>query len=165
MGLSADPERIRALAEPAAASAGLVVEDMTVTRVGRRLVLRVIVDLPPDAVGGVPMDAVASASQGISTALDAHDVMGASPYVLEVSSPGVDRPLTKPRHWMRARGRLVRAILADGTTVGGRLRAVSDDGIELEGLTPIAWDGIRRGHVEVEFSPDVEREEPAWTST
>jgi ribosome maturation factor RimP len=123
-----------------------------VTPAGRRRVLRVTVDLPDDRTGGVPMEAVAEASQAISAALDASDVMGGAPYVLEVSSPGVDRPLTERRHWSRARGRLVVAQLADGREVKGRLVAVGGGGVTLAGVGDLSWDDVRKGRVEIEFN-------------
>jgi ribosome maturation factor RimP len=147
---SSQADGVRALATPLAAAAGLVVEDVTVTPAGRRRVLRVTVDLPEDRTGGVPMESVTAASQAISAALDTSDVMGGTPYVLEVSSPGVDRPLTERRHWSRARGRLVHVRLADGTETTGRLTAVDDDGIDVGRRLP--WAEVDRGRVEIEFA-------------
>src|SRR5919202_4149540 len=107
-------DTVRGLAEQAASRAGLVVEDVAVQPAGRRRVVRVVVDLPDDALGGVPMDAVATVSQTLSQRLDDADAMGGTPYTLEVSSPGVDRPLAQRRHWARARTRLVRVLLRGG---------------------------------------------------
>ena len=152
-GLPGGPvEGVRALAGAAVESAGLVLEDVVVTPAGRRRQLRVVVDLPQDRLGGVPMDAVARASQALSEALDASDVMGGQPYVLEVSSPGADRPLTERRHWSRSRRRLVRVQLADGTETTGRLVEVDDDGILL-GERRLPWAEVTRGRVELEFGP------------
>lgn len=144
---------VRALAEPLARDAGLVVESVTVTPAGKRRVLRVIVDLPEDSTGGVPMDAVASAAQLISAALDSSPVMGGLPYVLEVSSPGADRPLTDRRHWLRARGRLVNLVPAAGHPVppSGRLTDVTERGVILDGEREVEWSAIAAGRVEVEF--------------
>jgi ribosome maturation factor RimP len=141
------------LAEPLAREAGLVVESVTVTPAGKRRVLRVIVDLPEDSSGGVPMDAVAAAAQLISTALDESTVMGGMPYVLEVSSPGADRPLTERRHWLRARGRLVNLLPTAGVSAEpqGRLTEVTDNGVTLDGDRTIGWAAIASGRVEVEF--------------
>ena len=144
-------DSVRALAGEAARGAGLVLEDVTVQAAGRRRVVRVVVDLPDEAVGGVPMDAVAAVSQALSQRLDATDAMGGSAYTLEVTSPGVDRPLTERRHWSRARGRLVRVALRDGGTRSGRLEDVGDDGVVVDGAL-LAWPGVARGKVEVEFS-------------
>jgi ribosome maturation factor RimP len=151
-------DRVRALLGPVVDGAGLVLERVTVTPAGKRRVLRVVVDLPEDAEGGVDLDAVAEVSRAVSEALDASDVLGGSPYVLEVTSPGVDRPLTERRHWSRARGRLVQAETdVDGAarTVNGRLTGVDDDGVVLDsedGEQRVAWDRLRRGRVQVEFN-------------
>lgn len=151
-------DRVRAVVQPVVAGAGLVLEDVTVTPAGRRRVLRVVVDLPEDAAGGLDLDTVAEVSRGVSEALEATDVLGGNPYVLEVTSPGVDRPLSERRHWARARGRLVVAEVATaGSTayVTGRVQSVGEDGVELEtpgGTRRLAWRDLRRGRVQVEFS-------------
>jgi ribosome maturation factor RimP len=151
MTASSQADGVRSLAEPAAATAGLVVESVSVTPAGRRRVLRVIVDLPDDALGGVPMEAVATASKALSAALDNSNVMGGAPYVLEVSSPGADRPLTERRHWLRARGRLVRATLNDSSEMTERLAEVDDGGV-LIGSVRVAWADLRKGRIEIEFT-------------
>jgi len=148
---SASADRVNAVVEPAVASAGLVLENVTITPAGRRRVLRITVDLPGHVLGGVPLDAVSKASQAVSQALDESDVMGAAPYVLEVSSPGLDRPLTERRHWERARTRLVLVTLIDGSTAQGRLALVDDDGIMI-GERRLAWTAIARGRMQVDFS-------------
>ncbi len=147
---------VRALAEPLAADAGLVIENVTVTPAGKRRVLRVTVDLPETELGGVPMESVAEVSQTISAALDASSVMGGTPYVLEVSSPGADRPLTERRHWLRARRRLVRTLPAEGATARtGRLSDVTDAGIVLDEEHEVPWSEITGGRIELEFGhPD-----------
>jgi ribosome maturation factor RimP len=147
-------DAVRGLAGDAAGAAGLVLEDVAVQSAGRRRIVRVVVDLPDDALGGVPMEAVATVSQLLSQRLDDSDAMGGAPYVLEVTSPGVDRPLTERRHWLRARGRLVRVTLRDGGTHAGRLSEVTDAGVVVDGRT-LVWDDVARGRVEVEFNrPD-----------
>ena len=145
------------LATGAAARAGLVVEDVAITPAGRRRVVRVVLDLPEDQLGGVPMDAISEASQHLNAALDATDALGNAPYVLEVSSPGLSRPLTERRHWLRARGRLVEVSVVDGDPVTGRLREVTDDGPVLDAVqaggagVTLPWGSVRRGQVQVEF--------------
>jgi ribosome maturation factor RimP len=149
---AAPADGVRALAEEAVGGAGLVIEDVTVTPIGRRRLLRVTVDLPEDVRGGVPIDSVAVASKAISAALDASDVMGSAPYVLEVSSPGTDRPLTERRHFSRARGRIVHVTTTDPTPTEGRLTEVDDAGLTFEDGATVPWDRVIRGKVEVEFS-------------
>src|SRR5918992_1978983 len=117
-----EPEAIARRLRPVVEAAGYDLEEVTVTPAGKRSVLRVVVD----ADGGVSLDDVATISRSVSATLDASDVMGSGPYVLEVTSPGVDRPLTEPRHWRRAAGRLVRAPLTAGGQIEGRV--VSADG-------------------------------------
>ena len=107
MPVSADA--ISRAVAPLVTAAGLDLEDVVVRPAGRRSLVRVVVD----SDGGVSLDAVASISGAISEALDEAGVMGQTPYTLEVSSPGVDRPLTEPRHWRRARGRLVQVELVE----------------------------------------------------
>lgn len=154
--MSRQPSRaaVEELLSPVVVAAGLEIDAVTLAPAGRRRLLRVTVD----ADGGVSLDAVAEVSQAISAALDSSDVMGTTPYVLEVSSPGVDRPLNEPRHWRRATGRLVRVGLADGHTVTGRVSAVDEQGVTLDvdagGVsTPqrMLWAELGEGHVQVEF--------------
>jgi ribosome maturation factor RimP len=138
------------LLEPVVATAGLDLEDVTVTRAGKRSLLRVVVDKD----GGVTLDDIAEVSQGVSDALDGDDSMGQSPYTLEVSSPGVDRPLTEPRHWRRAAKRLVKAELRDGGMVEGRIRAADESGVEIDvdgASRRIDYQDLTRGRVQVEF--------------
>jgi ribosome maturation factor RimP len=103
-------------------------ESVRVNAVGRRRLLRVVVDRDH----GVSLDDAAAASRNLSSALDAAGVMGDFPYTLEVSSPGVDRPLTEPRHWRRAAGRLVEVKVADDGTVLGRVLSADDGEVVLD---------------------------------
>src|SRR5581483_9549542 len=107
-----------------------------------------------DRDGGVDLDAVADISRVVSTALDADDVMGDSPYVLEVTSPGVDRPLTMPRHWRRNAGRLVEATVRDEGTLRGRIVSADDDAatLDIDGTSrTLPYDVLGPGKVQVEF--------------
>jgi ribosome maturation factor RimP len=102
-----DTDQVMRVAEPVIHALGMDLESVKVTTAGRRRLLRVVVDSDQ----GLSLDDAALASRELSSKLDASDVMGDMPYTLEVSSPGVDRPLTQPRHWRRAVGRLVRVPL------------------------------------------------------
>jgi ribosome maturation factor RimP len=138
------------LVGPLVAERGMDLEELDVKPAGRRRLVRIVVD----ADGGVSLDDVATLNQAVSIALDDADVMGNAPYVLEVTSPGVDRPLTEPRHWRRATGRLVRAALADGGQIEGRVVAADDDAVVLEvaGRRRRFGHGeLGRGRVQVEF--------------
>ncbi|GII55147.1 ribosome maturation factor RimP [Planotetraspora thailandica] len=151
MGNGARRDQLVELLAPVVAADGFDLEDVTVTPAGKRSLVRVIVDRD----GGVSLDDVAEVSLSISKELDAADTLGAGPYVLEVTSPGVDRPLTEPRHWRRATGRLVKADLKDGTSAEGRIGDVDDSGVVLDGTRRLGFDELVRGRVQIEFNrPD-----------
>src|SRR5580692_4965644 len=133
-GASVDEARIADVIGPVIAAAGMDLEAVRVTAAGRRRLLRVVVD----SDHGVSLDDAADISRQLSAALDAVAVMGDFPYTLEVSSPGVDRPLTDPRHWRRAAGRLVQVTVTDSGIVTGRIVSADPDGVTLE------VDGARR---------------------
>ena len=151
--------RLLELLTPVATAAHYDLEDISVTAAGRRNLIRIIVD----ADGGVDLDAVAALSRAMSEALDADTAGGpdfADPYVLEVSSPGVDRPLTEARHWRRAVGRLV-DVPVEGKPLTGRVVSVDDAGVTLEvagvkgrpsKTQVVGWTALGRGKVQVEFS-------------
>jgi ribosome maturation factor RimP len=137
--------RLREVLEPVVASAGYDLEDVSVTAAGRRSQVRVVVDRDE----GVELDAVAALSRAVSVALDESPVVGDQPYVLEVSSRGVDRPLTAPRHWRRNVGRLV--TTGDLT---GRIVAATDEMVELDvdgDRRELRYDELAEGRVVVEF--------------
>jgi ribosome maturation factor RimP len=142
---------LAALIEPVVAKAGYDLEEVVVTPAGRRRLVRVVVD----ADSGVSLDDVAEVSRAISTALDEHDAaVGAAPYVLEVSSPGVDRPLREPRHWRRAVGRLVQVPVTGQSAVTGRVLRADDAGVLLAvGDTErgYRYEELGNGRVQVEF--------------
>ena len=163
--MSASRARVEQLLRPVVATTGADLEDVSVSAAGRRSIVRVVVDRD----GGISLDDVADVSRVVSEALDELDdaepgLLGTS-YVLEVSSPGVDRPLTAPRHWRRSTGRLVTAVLREGADVTGRLVAADDGedgGIELDvdGTTrTLGYAEIARGKVQVEFRRDGTDEE------
>ena len=163
-----DSDRLARLLEPVVHAMDMDLEGVRVSAAGRRRVLRVFVD----ADGGVSLDDIALASREMSIKLDSSAEMGDQPYTLEVSSPGVDRPLTQPRHWRRAAGRLVVAPLRaeangqnDGNGAGtaeGRITGWSEHGVILErdGVTrEYQYAELGPGRVQVEFghfddSPD-----------
>ncbi len=155
---SAIGPRLAALLAPVVESAGLDLEQVEVVPAGRRRVVRVLVEKD----GGVSLDDVAAASHDISALLDddpaAAAVLGGAPYVLEVSSPGVDRPLVEPRHWRRARGRLVKVASPREPTahIVGRVVDVDDGGVRLlleDGeQRSLRFDELGPGRVQVEFN-------------
>src|SRR5580698_6240491 len=128
VGGSVDEDKITDVIRPVIETAGLDLESIRVTAAGRRRLLRVVVD----SDHGVSLDDAATISRELSAALDAVAVMGDFPYTLEVSSPGVDRPLTDPRHWRRSVGRLVQVAAGDAGTVTGRVVAADSDEVTLD---------------------------------
>jgi ribosome maturation factor RimP len=157
--------RLAGWIEPVVAGAGYDLEDLVITPAGRRSIVRVVVDRDT----GVTLDDIAEVSRAVSEALDSNDDgMGRTPYVLEVTSPGVERPLTEARHWRRNVGRLVTVAVGppgSAEEVTGRVTAVTDTGVELaveakgkpgakkRPPTPrhVAWSQLGNGHVQVEF--------------
>ncbi|HET7684583.1 MAG TPA: ribosome maturation factor RimP [Marmoricola sp.] len=149
-------DRLAELLAAPVAALGLDLEAVELSRAGKRSVLRVAVDKD----GGVDMDDVAAATREVSTVLDtdpeADRLLGRTPYTLEVSSPGVDRPLTLPRHWRRNADRLVKVTLDEGEPVTGRVRSSDDEGVvlDVDGTEQrLAYTGIRKARVQVEFKP------------
>lgn len=159
-----DPQHTSALMEmlePAVTSCGADLEAVEVTPAGRRQLVRVTVDKD----GGVDLDAVAAISQAVSAVLDEiqaqegqRDVVAkllSGPFTLEVSSPGVERPLTLPRHWRRNAGRLVTITCTDGSTATGRIGATSDTGVELDvsgQYESVSFTSVARALIQIEFT-------------
>ncbi|MEU2392143.1 ribosome maturation factor RimP [Streptomyces sp. NPDC007369] len=164
-------DRLRGLLEPLVAAKGLDLEDIELSRAGKRRMLRIIVDSDE----GVELDACAELSREVSDKLDETDAMGEGEYVLEVSSPGADRPLTEQRHYVRAVGRLVKFQLSAGDEKGAgelvaRILGVDDEGLDLEvpgvkgrkaTARRIAFADIARARVEIEFNRKDKKEEEA----
>jgi ribosome maturation factor RimP len=145
-------DRLAAVVEPVVNDAGYDLEEITVVPAGRRRLVRVVVD----ADGGVSLDDVADVSRAVSVALDEQNgLFGEAPYVLEVSSPGIDRPLTTQRHWRRAVGRLVAVPVPEQGTLTGRVRRADAAGVLLEvagAEQEFGYDVLGAGLVQVEFS-------------
>ena len=138
------------------AQQGLDVEAVEVTPAGKRRVLRVAVDKD----GGVTLDDVADATRAVSEVLDSSEVMGEMPYTLEVTSRGVDRPLTLPRHWRRNADRLVKVTLGDGTSVTGRITTSDETSatLDVDGTSRVlAYDDVAKALVQIEFNRKTDR--------
>ncbi|MCR8692016.1 ribosome maturation factor RimP [Rhodococcus rhodochrous] len=154
------PERIVELVSDLLAREGYDLEDVVVTAAGKHSTVRILVD--SDA--GLGLDEAARLSRIVSEAFDGVSDFGESPYVLEVTSPGIGRPLTEPRHWRRAQGRKAKVELADetlvariGELVGDEIRLVLPDRSgPVVRAVPLST--VRRAVVEVEFSPPPPRE-------
>jgi len=152
--MAASVEIIRRALIDALTTVGVDLEDLQITSAGRREVVRVVVDRD----GGIDLDLIADISRRVAELLDvpplADEFVGT--YVLEVSSPGTDRPLTEEKHWRRAERRLVEATLADDSVVTGRIVRTEAGVVEIEQadgeVRAVPLSSLRRGVVQLEFS-------------
>ncbi|GAA1413541.1 ribosome maturation factor RimP [Catellatospora coxensis] len=151
--LAARRARLQAVIDPVVAGTGYDLEELSVKQVGRRHLVQVVID----GDGGVGLDAIADVSRAVSRALDEAEESGTDlimgEYQLEVSSPGVDRPLTLPRHWARNVGRLVK-VKAGEKSLTGRVVDADADGITLDvdgKEHALSFDALGPGRVQVEF--------------
>ncbi|MFF6998073.1 ribosome maturation factor RimP [Streptomyces sp. NPDC008313] len=162
-------ERLRQLLEPLVGSQGLDLEEIAVDSVGRKRVLRVVVD----SDDGADLDRIADVSRALSAKLDESDAMGEGEYTLEVGTPGAERALTEHRHYVRATERLVKFQLTEAAGAGelvARILRVDEDGIDVEvpgvkGRRPtarrLAFADVAKARVQVEFNRKNKNEEEA----
>lgn len=132
---------------------GLDLEAVDLSSAGKRRVLRVAIDKD----GGVTMDDIADATREVSRVLDDTNIMGEQPFTLEVSSPGVERPLTLPRHWRRNITRLVKVTLGEGEPVTGRIIGSDDGGavLDVEGdERRVEYAEVKRAKIQIEFKKE-----------
>jgi ribosome maturation factor RimP len=150
-------ERLRELLEPLVTSQGLDLEEIAVDSVGRKRVLRVVVDSDT----GADLDRIADVSRALSVKLDESDAMGTDAYDLEVGTPGAERALTEYRHYARAADRLVRFQLHEGGELVARILTVDEAGLDLEvpgvkgrkaTTRRLAFPDIAKARVQVEFN-------------
>jgi len=139
-------EEISAAITPALSALGFYLEDVTITSAGRRSMLTVIVDGDTH----LSLDQVTSATKAISEIVESIQSLGETPFTLEVTSPGLDRSLTKPRHWRKNIDRLVKVVLLDGKEIKGRIKATSEVGATVD-ESEIKFSDIKRASLEVEF--------------
>jgi ribosome maturation factor RimP len=143
-------KRLAELIEPVVAAVGMDLESVRTSVAGKRRLLRIVVD----GDHGVSLDDAADVSREISAMLDEANALGEVPYTLEVSSPGVDRPLTEPRHWRRAVGRLVKVKVAGEPALEGRILAADADGVTLDlakGERRFQLGELGAGAIQIEF--------------
>ena len=142
------------------ARVGYEIEDVLIDTAARPPRITVVAD------GDEPLD-LDSIAELSRTASDLLDSVDTPPYVLEVTSPGVDRPLTTEKHYRRARGRKVEVTLSDGSQLTGRLGEIREGTVRLvvrEGakasfsVRELPVGGITKAVVQVEFSPPNQRE-------
>lgn len=151
-------DEVIALLEPvvaeAVSAAGYDLEELDVQQAGRRRLVKVVVD----SDDGVGLDEISELSRAVSKVLDTREQVLAGAYTLEVTSPGTDRPLTRPRHWRRAEHRLVKVRLADGSDLTGRVGRAGEQDVHLlvhrgkqHEVRTLPYREVERAVVEVEF--------------
>lgn len=133
-------------------SQGVDMEGLTVRSVGQRVLVRVLVDKD----GGITLDEVAQISKLLSGELDSSNPLGERPYILEISSPGTERPLTLERHWRRNMGRKVRVRFhGEAEPVTGRIRSVAKSSVILDVYgeqREIGYDQVAKAIIQVELN-------------
>lgn len=146
------PDRLNSIVEECVNQLGLDLEHLDIRQSGKNRLVRVAVDTD----GGVGIDAIADATRELSAALDADGAMGEQPYTLEVTSRGVDKPLTLPRHWRRNADRLVHAKMHDGSVVEGRIGTSDDEGVDIvtkAATRRIEFADVDAAHIQIELNP------------
>ena len=141
-------EDISAAITPALEALGFYLEDVTIISAGRRSMLTVIVDGDTH----LSLDQVTSATKAIGEIVESVQSLGETPFTLEVTSPGLDRPLTKVRHWQKNINRLVKVVLLDGLEIKGRIKDVNEVSATIDEKN-ISYSDIKRATLEIEFKP------------
>ena len=148
-------DQISQLVTPAVETQGFFLEEVQLVSPGKHRIVTCIVD----GETSLNMDQVTSVSRAISELLDEAPFMGETPFTLEVTSPGVDRPLTKPRHFAKNHDRLLKVVKLDGDVVTGRIAANSENEVTLTVTDKkevkeviVAFSDIKRATVEIEFN-------------
>ena len=139
-------EEISAAITPALSDLGFYLEDITITSAGRRSMLTVIVDGDTH----LSLDQVTVATKAISEVVENIQSLGQAPFTLEVTSPGLDRPLTKPRHWRKNIDRLVKIVLSDGKEIKGRVKDATEISATVDEQA-VNFSDIKRATLEIEF--------------
>jgi len=145
-------EQISELVTPAVVGAGFYLEDVEILNAGSSRVITCIVD------GDIPLnlDQVTVVTKAISALLDEAAFLDETAFTLEVTSPGVERPLTLPRHWRKNHDRLIKIVLTNGEVVEGRIAASDEVSVTVTGKKEeavfVAFADIKRATVEIEFN-------------
>ena len=142
-------EQVLAVITPAIESLGFYIEDINITSAGKRSMLTVIVDGDTH----LSLDQVTVATKAISEIVENLPTLGNKPFTLEVTSPGLDRPLTKPRHWRKNQDRLIKIVLTDGRELNGRIKDSTESSVTVDEQV-INFADIKRATLEVEFKKE-----------
>lgn len=139
-------EEISAAIRPIIEATGNYLEELTITTAGRVKILTVIID--SDA--HLNLDQVTAVTKEISQVIEELPALGETAFTLEVTSPGLDRPLTKPRHWRKNLDRLVKITMTSGQVIEGRIGAASETSVLVDENT-VSYEDIKRAVLEIEF--------------
>ncbi|MFP5023023.1 ribosome maturation factor RimP [Pseudonocardia phyllosphaerae] len=163
---STDPaelsEQLRGLLEPVVSDAGLEIDAVEVRTAGRKHSVKLVVDHPETSgETGIDLDAIAKLSRAAAAELDPHEHLIEGSYTLEVTSPGLDRPLTRPRDWRRNFLRLATITLTGGDAIEARIGKAGEERVQVavrgtgKGRRPelrdLPYDEVDKARVEVEF--------------
>ena len=139
-------EEISAAIRPIIEATGNYLEELTITTAGKVKILTVIVDSDVH----LNLDQVTAVTKEISLVIEELPVLGDTAFTLEVTSPGLDRPLTKPRHWRKNLDRLVKITMTSGQVIEGRIGAATETSVLVDENT-VSFEDIKRAVLEIEF--------------
>ena len=143
-----DIDELTLLLNPVVALTGYILEEIKISSNGKRKHLTVIID----GVERNPnLDEVAGISRAISEELDRVSVLGDQPFTLEVTTPGIERPLILPRHWVKNIGRMVEILLQDDKRIVGRINAIENDKVKIDQVL-IHFNEIKSAKIQIEFN-------------
>ena len=139
-------EDISAAIRPIIEATGNYLEELTITSAGKVKILTVIVD----SDSHLNLDQITAVTKEISEVIEALEELGDSAFTLEVTSPGIDRPLTKPRHWRKNLDRLVKITMTSGQDIQGRIGEATETTV-LVGDQKVSFEDMKRAVLEIEF--------------
>ena len=139
-------EDISAAIRPIIEASGNYLEELTITSAGKVKILTVIVD----SDSHLNLDQITAVTKEISEVIETLEELGDSAFTLEVTSPGIDRPLTKPRHWHKNFDRLVKITMTSGKDIQGRIGEATEANV-LVGDQKVSFEDIKRAVLEIEF--------------
>ena len=139
-------EDISAAIRPIIEASGNYLEEITITSAGKVKILTVIVD----SDSHLNLDQITAVTKEISEVIETLEELGDSAFTLEVTSPGIDRPLTKPRHWRKNFDRLVKITMTSGNDIQGRIGEATETNV-LVGDQKVSFEDIKRAVLEIEF--------------
>jgi ribosome maturation factor RimP len=139
-------EDISAAIRPIIEATGNYLEELTITSAGKVKILTVIVD----SDSHLNLDQITSVTKEISEVIENLEELGDTAFTLEVTSPGIDRPLTKPRHWRKNLDRLVKITMISGQDIQGRIGEATET-VVLVGDQKVSFEDIKRAVLEIEF--------------